>query len=791
MKNIILIGAILLHHGLLFGQNSISGKVLDSENRTPLIGATVILNNTFLASSTNEKGEFRFSGLSNESVDIRVSFIGYKPYSDTISLSGDTDLEILLEPSNLWTDEVIVTATRAADITPITHQEVPKEYLEKNNLGQDVPYLLQWTPSLVTTSDAGNGVGYTGMRIRGSDQTRINVTINGIPYNDSESMNVFWVDIPDMAASTENLQIQRGVGTSTNGAGAFGGTVNLQTLNVREKAYGQIEGSVGSFNTNKFSAQAGSGLIKDKWIFEGRFSSINSDGYVDRASSELRSYYGSAAYVGKKTLIKFLAFGGREKTYQSWYGIDSATLATNRTQNNAGLVTNPDGSTRFYYDNQVDDYSQDHFQLHFSQDLGNGWKGNAALHYTYGRGFFEEYQDANAWGETDLSFYNIQPVIIGTDTITNSDLIRRKWLDNDFYGFTANIEKVKGRSNLVFGIAGSQYDGDHFGEVIWARYASNSEIRHKYYENTGNKSDLTAYGKWTYSVLPKLSLFADLQYRGVRYKISGIDEGNIDLDIEDEFHFFNPKLGLTYNLNQFADIFFSVAVGNREPNRSDYLDNLDQEKPKAETLYDFELGYRRRGVNAAYEVVGYFMYYQNQLVLSGELNDVGAPIRENVGQSYRAGIELVGQFNFHPKFRWVPNFTFSSNQNIDYNYQTPSGDLVTETTPIAFSPQVIAASDFSYLPIKGLELSLLSKYVGEQQLTNTNNSRLALDPYFINDLRIRWIIYPKGIEELGFTVLVNNIFDTEYVSNGYVWGTTPFYFPQAGRNFLFGVRAKF
>ncbi len=784
-----------MHIGLCYGQISLRGKVVDSESQNALQSANVILNQTFLATTTNENGEFAFSDLDEGQYIIQVSFVGYLPFSDTIELTSDSDQDIQLVRSNQWTDEVIVSATRADDRTPMTYQEVSGEYLEKNNFGQDVPYLLQWTPSLVTTSDAGNGVGYTGMRIRGSDQTRINVTINGIPYNDAESQGVFWVDIPDIAASTQNLQIQRGVGTSTNGAGAFGGTVNMQTLNSENQAYGQLEGSYGSFNTKKFSAQAGSGLINDHWNFEGRFSAINSDGYVDRASSELRSYYGSAAYINKRTIIKFIAFGGRERTYQSWYGIDSATLANNRTQNNAGLVTNPDGSTRFYYDSQVDNYSQDHFQLHLSQDLskelGEGWKGNMAVHYTYGRGYFEEYMDVNQGYQTNLDFYGLQPVIVGDDTITDTDLIRRKWLDNDFYGVTANVERNKGRSNLVIGLAASQYDGRHFGQVIWARYASNSEIRHQYYHNTGDKTDFTGYAKWSYSFMPKWSLFADLQYRGVQYKVDGIAEGDLLLDFSDEFHFFNPKAGLTYSLNQFANLYFSMAVGNREPNRADYLGNLDQEKPKAETLYDFELGYRRRGINAAYEVVGYLMYYQNQLVLSGELNDVGAPIRENVGQSYRAGIELVGQFNFHPRFRWVPNLTLSTNQNIDYTFETASGELRTETTPIAFSPQAIAASELSWLPFSGFELSLLSKYVGEQHLSNTNNDRLTLDPYFLNDIRMRYNIYPKGIRELGFTLLINNIFDTEYVSNGYVSGTTPFYFPQAGTNFLFGVRAKF
>ena len=795
MNRILLIGVILLHHGLLFGQNSISGSILDEERGNPLVGATIVLNETFIATSSNEEGKFKLGGLEPAEYQIKVSFIGFEDYLDTVDLNGDLELEIELRRSNKWTDEVIVSATRAGKETPTTHQEVSKDYLEKNNFGQDVPYLLQWTPSIVTTSDAGNGIGYTSMRIRGSDQTRINVTINGIPYNDAESQGVFWVDIPDMAASTQNLQIQRGVGTSTNGAGAFGGTVNLQTLNVDSDPYGQLEASVGSFNTRKLSAQAGTGLIKDHWQFEGRYSAINSDGFVDRASSELRSYYGSGAYIGKKMILKMIAFGGREKTYQSWYGIDSATLENNRTQNNAGLVTNPDGSTRFYYDNQVDNYSQDHFQLHYSHQLGTGLTLNAAAHYTYGRGYFEEYMDVNQGWETNLDFYGIPPVIIRNDpfidTINDTDLIRRKWLDNDFYGFTSSLDYTRGRSNIVFGLAASQYDGRHFGEVIWARYASNSEIRHRYYDNTGEKSDFTTYLKWTYSLRPRLSIFADLQYRGVSYKVNGIDEGPVNIDLEDDFHFFNPKLGLSYSLNDFANLYFSLAVGNKEPNRSDYLDNLHQIKPKAETLYDFELGYRRRGINAAYEVVGYFMYYQNQLVLTGELNNVGFPIRENVGKSYRAGIELVGQFNFHPKFRWVPNLTFSTNQNLDYNYQDAGGALVSENTPIAFSPQIIAASDFTWLPLNGMEFTLLSKYVGDQNLTNTNNDRLKLDPYFVNDLRFRLTFPVSGMREIGFTILINNVLDTEYVSNGYVFFGSPYYFPQAGRNFLFGVRAKF
>jgi iron complex outermembrane recepter protein len=791
MKKLLVVCAFFfLHNSDLFAQFSLSGKVIEKDSEESLSGASVVLNQTFLAVSTDQNGEFSFSDLPSGTYILKISFVGFENFLDTVELEKNLNLSIPLIPGTQWTDEVIVKATRAGSETPTTYMDVAGEYLEKNNLGQDLPYLLNWTPSVVTTSDAGNGIGYSGMRIRGSDQTRVNVTINGIPYNDAESQGVFWVDIPDIAASTQNIQIQRGVGTSTNGAGAFGGSVNLQTLNLRNEPYGQIEASIGSFNTRKFSAQAGTGLIKNHWIFEGKLSNISSDGYIDRASSDLKSYYGSGSYVGKNTVLKLLAFGGRERTYQSWYGVDSATLVNDRTYNSAGWVSKPDGSTRFFYEDQVDNYAQDNFQLHLSQSLGTGISLNTAVHYTYGRGYFEEYMDVNQGWETSLDFYNLPPVAIGDTVITDTDLIRRKWLDNDFYGITANLDYNVGKSNFVFGLAANRYEGSHFGELIWARYASTSETGYRYYQNESIKDDFTVYAKLNYKLSQRIILFGDLQYRGVKYTRI-FSEGPTTVIFPDKFNFFNPKVGGTYHVSEVSDLYITLAVGNKEPNRTDFLDNASGEKPKAETLYDLELGYRRRGINSAYEVVGYYMYYLNQLVLTGELNNVGFPIRENVGKSYRAGIELSAQFNLATKWRWRPNLTLSSNKNLDYVFEDSPGNLKTENTNISFSPQSIAASEFSYLPLKSLEISLLSKYVGRQFLTNTGLERLSLDSYFVNDLRIRYNLYPKGIKELGFTLLVNNILGEEYVSNGYVWFGSPYYFPQAGRNFLLGMRVKF
>lgn len=713
-------------------------------------------------------------------------------------------------------DDVIVYATRANENTPTTYSEISKKEIEHVNLGQDLPILLNLSPSVVTTSDAGAGVGYTGLRIRGSDATRINVTINGIPVNDSESHGVFWVNMPDLASSVDNIQIQRGVGTSTNGAAAFGATVNLQTNVPSRDAYAEVNNSFGSFNTRKHTLMYNTGLLNDKWSFESRLSKINSDGYIHRAESDLQSYFLSGGYYGDKTIIKALVFGGHEITYQSWWGTPQAVLENDRdgieevianngySEEQAENIRTAGRTFNYYlYENEVDNYKQDHYQLHLSHQLNDVLTINAAGHYTYGRGYFEQFRE-----DDDFADYNLNNVIIGNDTITSTDLIRRRWLDNDFYGTTFSLNYLNDDLDITFGGAWNKYDGDHFGEIIWAQYASNSDIRYRYYDNVGLKTDFNVYLKTNYQ-LNDLNLFADLQVRKIDYETVGIDNDLRAIDAGDDYTFFNPKVGATYTLNENSNVYASFAIGNREPVRNDFIDAPNGETPKHETLRNLEVGYRKFGQDFSFQANYYLMDYENQLVLTGELNDVGSSVRQNVPNSYRMGIELVGAYQFTDQLRWDANVTLSRNKienftEIIYNYGTNFDEFnIEETqykdTDISFSPNVIGGSQLTYSPIDGFEAALRSKYVGKQYLDNTSNDNRSIDPYFVNDLRLSYNFSLSSVENVNISLLVNNILDEEYSSNGYTFGYAGgeyvvrenYYYPQAGRNFLLALNLRF
>ncbi len=679
-------------------------------------------------------------------------------------------------------DEVVVKAVRVNSESPVTFSNLTKEEISKRNLGQDIPILMNYMPNVVTTSDAGAGIGYTGIRVRGSDATRVNVTINGIPYNDAESMGTYWVDLPDFSSSVENLQLQRGVGTSTNGAGAFGASINLLTDAINESAFAQLNTSFGSYNTQKYNLKFSTGKLGDHFEIAGRLSKISSDGYVDRATSDLKSYFLQASYIDDNTLIKALAFGGFEETYQSWYGVDAETLETDRTFN------------YYTYDNQVDHYNQDHFQLIWSENYTERWSSNIALHYTWGRGYYEQYEE-----DQDFEDYGFEEIIIGGETINTTDLIRRKWLDNDFYGTTFSLFYTNNNDfNLTFGGAWNKYEGDHFGEVIWARYASNSEIRDRYYDNYGDKNDFNTFAKVKFTMAKKWNLFADMQIRTVNYRASGVAAG----EINDSFFFFNPKAGITYNINTWNNLYFSYARANREPNRTDY-ENGD---PKPETLNDFELGWRinKEKVNISSNL--YYMRYKDQLVLTGELDDVGAPIRANVGDSYRLGLEIDANIFISKHFTIQPNLSLSTNKNLDINVSW-DGELINlGETNIAYSPNIVFGSSFNYLPIHNLQIALLSKYVGEQYMANLDNENSKLESYFVNDINVNYQIrFKKVLKSIVLNALINNIFNVEYVSNGYYYtyddtwsvpGETitldgAGYYPQATRNFLIGVTLLF
>lgn len=667
-------------------------------------------------------------------------------------------------------DEVLVSAVRVTTKTPVSFSNLDKSAIKFRNLGQDIPILMNYLPSVVTTSDAGNGVGYTGIRVRGSDATRVNITINGIPYNDSESHGTYWVNMPDFASSVESLQLQRGVGTSTNGAGAFGASLNMLTDSYSKQSSGEISNSAGSFNTRKSTVKFSTGLLNDHFELAGRLSNINSHGYIDRASSDLKSYFLQGTYVGKTTLIKALVFGGTEKTYQSWNGIDEATLNSDRTFNSAGIFTDESGNTR-YYANETDNYQQDHYQLHWNEKVSENWNTNLAFHYTKGKGYYENYKE-----DADFTDYGLIPV--GAETTT--DLIRQKWLDNDFYGTTFSASYKKDKLDLIFGGSGNKYEGKHFGQVIWARYASQSELGDHYYDDFAIKTDGTIFAKANYQITKKISLYGDLQYRNVNYKADGVQPTLVN----DTYNFFNPKAGLNYELNSKNTLYFSYAKANREPNRTDY----EGGNAKSEKLNDYELGWRYVAEKAKINTNIYYMAYKDQLILTGNLDDVGNPIRSNSEKSYRLGLEVDATISLSNQFIIRPNITLSSNKNVDLNV---AGENV-GTKDIAYSPSVIAGNILVYKPMENFQISWMSKFVGSQYMNNIELPEAKLLDYFVNDLNISYEVKPKSVfKSIVLSGLVNNIFDKQYVSNGYMYDIYPYYYPQAGTNFLVGLTMKF
>lgn len=687
-----------------------------------------------------------------------------------------------LQGKKIVLDEVLVSAIRVTKESPVTFSNLTKEQIKPRNLGQDIPILMNFLPSVVTTSDAGAGVGYTGIRVRGSDATRVNVTINGIPYNDAESQGTFWVNMPDFASSVESLQLQRGVGTSTNGSGAFGASLNILTDAVSEEAYGQIASSIGSFNTFKNTLKFSTGLLNDHIEISGRLSKITSDGYVDRASSDLKSYFLQAAYVDDNTLIKALAFGGHEITYQSWFGVDAETLKTDRTAN-------------FYtYENEVDNFKQDHFQFHWNQTYNSNWSTNLGLNYTKGRGYFEQFKD----GE-DFADYDFTPIVLGGETINTTDLIRRRWLTPDFYVVNFNANYKNEKLDLIFGGSYSLYDSDHFGEVIWAQNAGGSSIRDHYYDGTGKKKDLSFFSKATYKLSPKLIAYADVQYRFVNYKTTGISSDRVPLVIDENYNFSNPKVGLTYKLGENISMYGSFAVAHREPNRDNFKGEI---APKSERLNDFELGWRFLSEKASVNLNAYYMDYKDQLVLTGDIDDVGDYKRANVDDSYRAGIEIDASVQLGDKFVIRPNIAFSTNKIKDFILDRDGAVSNIGDTNISFSPSVVGGNMLTYNPLDNLSLTLLSKYVGEQYLSNTDTEASKLDSYFTNDINVTYEIKTGAIfKSIVLSGLINNIFDEKYESNGYTyldfWSTPGTsveiqgYYPQAGTNFLLGATFNF
>jgi len=679
-------------------------------------------------------------------------------------------------------DEVLVNAIRVKKTDPITHSNVTKADLEKRNLGQDIPVLLNYLPSVVSSSDAGAGIGYTYMRVRGSDGSRINVTINGIPYNDAESQGTFWVNLGDLASSTESIQLQRGVGTSTNGSGAFGASLNILTDAVSNETSAEISNSFGSFGTRKHTVEFNSGTLNDHFSISARLSNIHSDGYVDRAFTDYKTYFLQGAYVDDNTLIKALAFGGKERTYQAWFGLTADELKEDRRQN------------PYTYDNETDNYWQDHYQFHWNERLNNSWSTNLGLNYTKGKGYFEQFK-----GEESAEDFNN---LIEDD----SDVIVRRWLDNDFYVVNANVEYKQNRLNVITGLSFSNYTGDHFGEVIWGNsLASNTNINDRYYFSDAKKNEISLFSKANFEITEALSGYVDIQGRFVKYKTKGLTSKRNGINVNESFNFFNPKLGLTYALNTNNSLYGSFARANREPNRDDFENGIDT----YESLNDFEFGWRLNTENVQLNANIYYMNYRNQLVLTGALDDVGAPVRTTSGKSYRLGLELDANIKISEQLSLRPNLALSKNRNVDF-YAPIDGDLTNlGDTPLSFSPSVIGANTLIFQPVKNFQISFLSKFVGEQFMSNLNSKVTnldKLDAYFTSDLSVTYVIETKAIfKSIVLSGLVNNIFNAEYVDRGYYYtyddtwsapGVTSTidgsgYYPQATTNFLLGATLKF
>ena len=778
-----------ISQAIMFQNNGsvIKGKVTDI-NGSPLPGAGITIENTFLGVHSDSEGNYSLSVPKNGVYLFRFSFIGYESQISEVRVKGDTVLNIALLSKSVMTEEVFVSATRAGENTPMSYTTVTKEDISKNNIVQDIPYLLDYTPSLVVSSDAGTGVGYTNINIRGTDVKRINVTIDGVPINDAESHGVWWVDLPDLASSVDNIQIQRGVGTSTNGAGAFGATINFQTTILNREPYAEVNSSYGSFNTSKNTINFGTGLINKKFAVDARLSKIWSDGYIDRAFSDLKSFYVSGTMYGETSILKLMIFSGVEHTYQAWDGVPRDSLATHRTYNS------------HTYKNETDNYWQDNYQLHYSKEINSSLSASAALHYTHGQGYYE-----NLVQNSKFSSFNLPNAIFNTDTITSSDFITQRWLRNDFYGFTYSLNYRKNKISSVIGGGWNQYVGNHFGDIIWAKIITFNNESYQWYQGTGNKKDLNTFLKINYALTNRVNLYADLQFRNINYSIGGFDENLKDVTQNHKYNFFNPKTGLVYTLDEKQKVYASFGISQREPDRDDFTDADPGKTPVPEKLFDYEAGYEFHNTKLTLKGNLYYMYYQDQLILTGEINTVGTTILTNVSKSYRQGIEIETGVQILKNLNWYENLTLSRNiipvfTDLTDNWDTSGQDKETlKNKTISFSPSIIASSVLDYYPFKDFHLSLNTKYVGKQYIDNTQNTDRMLNAYLIQNISFLYTIKNKMFKELTCQFVVNNLFDKMYETNAWVYKyneggslhVMDGYFPQAGINYMFKVGLKF
>jgi iron complex outermembrane receptor protein len=813
MKRRILLATMVAACVTAWAQNNVLGKITDN-NHAPLAGAIVKLDAK--ATATDGQGNYYFTNVAQGEHQLVISFLGYATVTDRLTVTGNTEKSYTLQPTEVLTDEVIVKATRANENSPLAFTNVSKDDIQRQNFGQDLPYLLSLTPSMVVTSDAGTGVGYTGFRIRGTDANRINVTVNSIPLNDAESQSVFWVNMPDFASSLNSVQVQRGVGTSTQGSGAFGASINMKTNGLENEPYAEASSSYGSFNTLKNTVKVGTGLLNNHFTFDARLSKISSDGYVDRATSELKSYYVSGGYYANKTIIRVNIFSGKEKTYQSWNGVPKVRLENDeegmQRYEDHGLYThdqtenmkNSDSRTfnLYTYDNQTDNYQQDHYQMLLSQKIGAKFNLNAALHYTYGRGYYENYE-----ADAKLADYGLTGIIMNNDTIKNSNLVNQKWLDNDFYGGTLSMSYTNNNIETTVGGGWNQYDGRHFGKVIWAQYLGDAPKDYQWYHGTGLKTDYNVYAKVNAALFnKKANAYADLQLRHINHDITGTDNDMRDITQSHDYTFFNPKFGITVTPDKHQQAFLSVAVAHREPNRSNFTDiDPGDPTPQPERLLDFEMGYKYQTEKWSAGINLYDMEYNSQLVLTGRLNDVGSAIMTNVKESYRRGIEMIAGAQITSQLTWDVNATLSSNKIVNFvesvdNWDTGTPDLKHfDKTDISFSPDITASSLITYKPIVNMAINWTSQYVGQQYIDNSSSSDRQLNAYWVNNLNISYTIMPKVVKSISFSLAVNNFLNEQYESNAwvysYIYGGQRYamdgYFPQAGINLMSGITVRF
>lgn len=784
----------------LLAQFNISGKVIDKENHDILIGAHVSLKELNLITVTDENGNFKFENIDKGTYILEATYIGFKTYSADVKVTKDAKINIAMIMSSLMEDEVIVTASRVGEKTPLTYSEISSEELKRSNQGADLPFLLQNTPSVVVTSDAGAGVGYTGMRIRGSDLTRINVTLNGIPVNDAESNLVYFVDLPDLASSVDNIQIQRGVGNSSNGAAAFGASINIKTDEQTTEPFARLSSTFGSFNTLKNTINFSSGRNNNGFNFNGRISKINSDGYIDRAYSDLFSYQLSASWSDENDFLKFMIMNGKEETYQAWNSTPKDSLATNPTFNPSGMMYDKDGNFIGYYENEIDKYDQSYYQLHYAHSFSQNMTLTASAFLTTGKGYYENYKN-----DKSFSSYGLPSFVIGDTIIESVNIIQQKWLDNKYYGFNIAMNHKVGRFDLNYGGSWNRYNGDHFGIINWAEYGV--PLNYRWYENTGNKQYYNAFISANYELNKHLNLFAEMQYRHINYSIDGIHDDLNDVTQQHLFNFWNPKGGIFYSINDNNSAYFSVAYSNREPNRDIYTDadEIQRERVTHEKLIDYELGYSHRNRKMALNVNLFYMDYKDQLVMTGEINNVGNTIMTNVDKSYRLGLEGSAAFQFNRYFALDFNFALSQNKILNYvdyvdNYDADwnyLGQIENNlgTTNISFSPNIIGGLNFKVTPINHLDIVFQEKYVGRQYIDNTSTLSRSLDPYFVSNININYEWKQTLFRDLNFNLSVNNIFNSKYCSNAWVYkaivGGEEYiedgYFSQAGINFMFSV----